>query len=30
MNFQTNGGHKVALTGCWKVKRHRHSQQTHR
>jgi len=29
MNFQTNSGPKVALTGCWKVKRHRHSEQTH-
>jgi len=30
MNFQTNGGQQVALTGCLIVKRHQHSQQTHR
>jgi len=30
MNFQRNGGQKVALTGCWTVTRHRQSQQTHR
>jgi len=23
MNFQTNGGQKVVLTGCWKAKRRR-------
>ena len=30
-DFQTNAGQKVALTSCWKkIKRYRHSQQTHR
>jgi len=30
MNFQRNEGQKVASTGCWKIQRHHHSQQTDR